>query len=99
MLEEMYHMTPTPEDLIRMRDEALPDHISIDDNGDRVFCDCNRCGGYVLVWASDGDRADVIDGFMEGHWECPGLPVLDEDEIIHEPALSDEERINRRRQA
>lgn len=85
-------MIPTIEDQTRMRDEALPDHISINDNGERVFASCRLCGGYVGVWATDGDRADAVDEFMEQHQNCPGPKIYEEDEIKHIPPLTDEER-------
>ncbi|MBN1253951.1 MAG: hypothetical protein JXA50_01585 [Deltaproteobacteria bacterium] len=74
-------MIPTIEDRVRMEQEALPDHISVNDNGKRVFAECHRCGLYITVWADDHTRQSATKDFIQRHADCQGLPVYGEDEL------------------
>ena len=62
--------------LVRMVDEVQehegdpPDHVFIDDNGKRVFVECERCGDYIKVWSNDFERKRSARAFAEEHWEC-----------------------------
>jgi hypothetical protein len=87
-------MIPTPEDRIRMEQEALPDHISIHDDGEMLFAICRRCRNYIGRWADEYTRRCERKAFIEQHTDCPGLPMYDEDELRDdEPYFaSDEDR-------
>ena len=77
--------------LMRMRDGALipetegelPDHIFADDNGKRVYAECERCGLYMKVWSNDLIRKQSLMSFAEEHRECEGerfIPMEGEDD-------------------